>query len=158
MDRLANQLCSGLLPAMAIAGLMSVGPTMAEQQTRSFRADLTADGETAVVESSATASADLTLEIPEHRLSWTVAFQGLDAQVLGIGLHGPVQKGSNGIIMVELGPKGAKSPVRGSAVLNDAQVEYMLSGWTYVDIRTARYPTGEIRGQVRVLRPERSEP
>lgn len=136
-------------------GLMAA-PALAQFQTRSFHADLSALGETAFVESRATGAADLILEIPEHRLRWKVSAHGLDTAMLGIGLHGPVEPGSNGIVMVDLAPKGASSPVEGSAVLNDAQVEYLLSGWTYVDIRTAKYPTGEIRGQVKVLRPKRS--
>jgi hypothetical protein len=44
-------------------------------------------------------------------------------------------------------PVGA-SPMKGSAVLTDAQVADLLAGKYYINIHTAANQAGELRGQV----------
>jgi hypothetical protein len=126
----------------------------AEFRVRRFHADLNAAGETALVSSPAKGTADMELEIQSLKLHWKVIFSGLTSEITEVALHGPAQPGANGIVQITLAPKGAKSPIEGTAVLNSAQAEYMLSGWTYVDIATVRYPKGEIRNQLKVQLPQ----
>jgi hypothetical protein len=128
-----------------------------EFRLRRFHADLNADGETALVSSPAKGSVDMQLEIPSLRLHWKLAFVDLTSEPIEFALHGPAQPGANGIVQIQLAQKGARSPVEGTTVLNDAQAEYMLSGWSYVDVATARYPKGEIRSQVKVQRPTEAD-
>jgi hypothetical protein len=51
---------------------------------------------------------------------------------------------------IDLAPNGIVSPLTGSAVLNEAEVQYLLTGWSYVNITTEKWPFGEVRGQLDV--------
>ena len=44
--------------------------------------------------------------------------------------------------------QGARAVLAGSAVLTEAQLDYLLAGRMYVNVRTRRYPAGELRGQI----------
>lgn len=146
------------IPFLVMIGVLIGHQSLAaEFRVRRFHADLNAAGETALVSSPAKGTADMELEIPSLKLHWKVTFAGLTSAVTEVALHGPAQPGANGIVQLMLAPKGAKSPVEGTAVLNAAQAEYMLSGWTYVDIATTRFPKGEIRNQMKVQYPQDSD-
>ncbi len=144
--------------SLAVVGILLGHQAVAGEATvRRFHADLDANGETALVASPAKGHVEMKLELPSLRLHWNLTFTGLTSEPTELALHGPAQPGANGIPQFALAQKGAKSPVQGTAVLNDAQVEYMLSGWTYVDVQTLRNPKGEIRGQLRVEPPSESD-
>jgi hypothetical protein len=133
-------------PAAARAAAANAGK-------RFFHADLSAEGETAVVQSNARGTAEMVLDLSDLKLTWKIVYRNLNSEPLRVGLHGPAQAGSNGVVQVNLAPRNLSSPVAGSAILNEALVQYMLSGWTYVDIPTRKYPRGEIRGRLAVRPP-----
>ena len=56
-------------------------------------------------------------------------------------------------MLVDLGGKGLTSPIEGSSILNEGQLEYLLTDRMYVNILTKKYPGGELRGQLARLRP-----
>jgi hypothetical protein len=43
-------------------------------------------------------------------------------------------------------------------VLTDAQLEYLLAGRMYVNVRSRRYPAGELRGQIQRVPPPAGAP
>lgn len=118
--------------------------------SRVFHADLSAENQTRVTTSPAKGTADFRLDLATLTLSWDVEFDSLLARPIAASLHGPAQPGANGLPFVNLAPASIKSPLAGSAVVNEAQVQYLLAGWTYVNITTEDHPYGEIRGQVDV--------
>ena len=126
------------------------GLTLSDLTSREFHADLSADNQTRLTESPATGRADFFLDLTTLTLTWTVEFRGLISTPVAASLHGPAQPGANGLAFVDLAPDGIKSPLEGSAVLTEAEVQYLLAGWTYVNITTEKFPFGEARGQVDV--------
>ena len=118
--------------------------------SRVFHADLSAANQTRLTTSPATGTADFVLDLSDLTLTWTVRFEGLISTPVAASLHGPSQPGANGLRFVDLAPDGIRTPLTGSAVLNEAQVQYLLAGWTYVNITTEKFPYGEIRDQVDV--------
>lgn len=122
----------------------------APMTSRIFHAELSAENQTRVTTSPAGGIADFKLDLTTLTLTWNVEFERLLARPIAASLHGPAQPGANGLPFVNLAPAGIKSPLTGSAVLNEAQVQYLLAGWTYVNITTKEYPYGETRGQVDV--------
>jgi hypothetical protein len=137
-----------LIPAI-LAALLATA-SLAQLTSREFHADLSALNQTRLTISPATGRADFQLDLTTLTLTWTVEFDKLTAKPIAASLHGPAQPGANGLAFVDLAPKGIRSPLTGSAVLTEAEVQYLLAGWTYVNITTEKFPFGEARGQVDV--------
>lgn len=137
--------------------LLAVPVAAAAADSRQFHADLAAEWQTRYTESHATGRADFHLDLATLTLSWTVSFEGLAGPARSIALHAPAQPGANGARVLELAAPGSRSPVRGSAVISAAQAQYLLYGWTYVNLATAKFPRGEIRGQLDVRPPETAQ-
>ena len=133
-----------------LLSLVLVSPNSGQLTSRVFHADLSARNQTRLTESPATGRADFFLDLTTLELSWEVHFEDLQTAPVEAALHGPSQPGANGLAFVDLAPDGIVSPLTGSATLNEAQVQYLLAGWTYVQITTEGFPYGEARGQVDV--------
>ena len=137
--------------ALAVAVLVLIGiAANGEITSREFHADLSARNQTRLTISPASGKADFWLDLTNLTLTWEVEFDGLMSQPVAASLHGPSQPGANGLAFVNLAPDGIVSPLKGSAVLTEAEVQYLLAGWTYVNITTEKWPYGEARGQVDV--------
>jgi hypothetical protein len=120
---------------------------------RIFHADMAAEFETKYTESKATGKVDMTLDLTTKQVKWTVTYSGLESPPVDIAIYGPAQPGANGQMMFSLAPKGMKSPLTGSSPVTEGQIQYLLYGWTYVNVRTKGYDKGEIRGQLDIKPP-----
>ena len=120
---------------------------------RDFHADLSADNETKYTESPAIGTADFHLELDSLTITWKVSFRDLQGPLQTAWLYGPAQPGANGKAFLKIAPQGAKTPITGTATVTEAQVQYLLYGWTYVNLVTKNHPDGEIRGQLDVRSP-----
>lgn len=113
-----------------------------------FVAQISADEQSAYTESAGTGRAEFVLERATLRLSWTLTYSGLTSAPVGVAIHGPQAPGGNAGVLIDMGAKGISSPLKGSAILTDGQLEYLLTGRTYVNLRTQKYKLGELRGQI----------
>jgi len=147
------------LPRMAIyivsrlAACLLLGATMCPAYAEDgppihFYADLSADEQSAYTESPGLGRVDFVLERATLRLSWTLTYDKLTSAPIGAGIHGPQTPGGNAGLLIDMAPEGMANPLRGSAVLTDGQLEYLLTGRTYVNLRTTKYKAGELRGQI----------
>jgi hypothetical protein len=64
-----------------------------------------------------------------------------------IDLHGPAKPNENAASILSV--PVSESPVSGSVTLTKAQADSLLAGTIYVDMHSAAYADGEIRGQIR---------
>ena len=113
-----------------------------------FHAELSPDEESFTTESKATGYGDFTLDRDTLKLSWKVEFKDLGSLPTGAHIHGPQRPGNNSNPVFDLAPNGLKSPLTGSIVLNDGQLQTLLAGRYYVNIMTTNYKEGELRGQI----------
>ena len=118
-----------------------------------FYADLSADEQSAVTNSPALGRADFVLERATLRFSWVVTFHDLTSAPTAAGLHGPQTPGGNAGLLIDIAKSGLGSPITGSEIITDGQLDYLLTGKMYVNIRTAQYDLGELRGQIMRMRP-----
>ncbi len=133
---------------LAIA-FLAVSPTAIAANMRVFHADMSADDETKLTESPAAKGvADFTLDLDAKQIKWVVSFSGLKSEPVSVSIYGPAQPGANGQMMFSLAPKGLKSPLTGTSPVTEAQIQYLLYGWTYVNVITKDFDRGEIRGQL----------
>ena len=78
-------------------------------------------------------------------LRWKLSFSGLSGPVRGGAFHSPGMSGEIAPPVVSLG-RTVQSPAEGRAMLTARQRADLLTGQWYVNLPTARYPDGELRG------------
>ncbi|MDG2243447.1 MAG: CHRD domain-containing protein [Rhodospirillaceae bacterium] len=150
-----------LIALAALIGVLFPNPSSAapdyagtEGPPIKFRTALSADEQSAPTESPGSGLAEFVLDRPTQRLEWTVTYGKMTSNATGAHIHGPQTPGGNAGVLFDLAPDGMSSPLTGSVVLNDGELEYLLTGRLYVNIHSTRYPAGELRGQVMRVRPE----
>ena len=122
-----------------------------------FRAILSADEQSAPTTSPGIGCAIFVLHRKTLELEWTLTYSGLTSVATAAHVHGPQTPGGNAGVLFDLAPQGIRSPSSGSVILNDGQLSYLLTGRVYVNVHSARYPAGELRGHVMRLRPEQAD-
>jgi hypothetical protein len=93
-----------------------------------------------------TGTASIWLDKGTKTLSWEIAYAGLTGDAKAAHFHGPAVAGANAGVALPI-PVSA-SPMKGSAILTDAQIADLTAAKWYVNIHTAANGGGEIRGQV----------
>ena len=135
-------LISTLALAAAIAAGLAAVPASAEMLA--FKADLKAASEVPPTDSTATGTATIDVDTATKELKWTIQYSGLTGDATAAHFHGPAAVGENAGPAVDISGKIES----GSATLTDAQLADLQAGKLYINIHTAKFPDGEIRGQV----------
>jgi hypothetical protein len=117
-----------------------------------FRVDLSPEEESHVVKSAAKGVGEMTLERATMRLSWTISFESMTSRATAAHVHGPQTPGGNAGVLFPLVTGAVSTPIKGSVILNEGQLEYILTGRAYVNIHTEKYPDGELRAQIMRVR------
>ena len=98
---------------------------------------------------NASGQVDAVLDKSSGVFKWQLSYAGLSGPATAGHFHGPAMVGANAGISLPF--SGAvTSPMSGQATLTVAQMADLLAGKWYANIHTARYPGGEIRGQMTV--------
>ena len=118
-----------------------------------FFADLSDGPQRAPTESAGVGRADFVLERDTLKLSWRISFKDLTSQPVGLHIHGPVPAEGNAPVMFDLALERLSSPVKGEKVVTLGEVAFLIQNLAFVNIHTANYPLGELRGPVRKIRP-----
>jgi hypothetical protein len=135
-------LISTLALSAAMTAVLAVAPVSAEMLA--FKADLKGASEVPPTDSAATGTATVDVDTATKELKWTVQFSGLTGDATAAHFHGPAAVGENAGPAVDMSGKIES----GSATLTDAQIADLQAGKMYINIHTAKFPDGEIRGQV----------
>lgn len=144
-------------PAASASPAAAATPTPAAPRTaragtatgkRYFKAEISWANNTYYTPSNASGHAEFELDIATHKLRWVLTYKDLSSAPTKVTLHAPAQPGATGAAIMDLAPQGLKSPTTGEGQLTDAQVEYLLTGWSYALVTTRKYPQGEARGQL----------
>lgn len=117
-------------------------PAFAEELK--FTADLTAGAEVPATESSATGTADVTVDTDANTVSWVVTFENLTGDATGAHMHGPAAMDENAPPAIDM----SEDMMEGTGEITDEQIAELTDGMYYVNIHTEEYPDGEIRGQL----------
>ena len=80
-------------------------------------------------------------------LRWRLTFSQLSGPVQRGSFHSPAMSDEVAAPVLAIG-RSFVSPYEGRAMLTQAQRANLLAGQWYVNLRTARYPDGELRGQL----------
>ncbi|MBQ9578969.1 MAG: CHRD domain-containing protein [Ottowia sp.] len=80
-------------------------------------------------------------------LRFRIQFGGLSGPVRAAAFHSPAMEGEVAAPVLSIG-RAFASPYEGRAILSPRQSANLLSGQWYVELRTERFPGGELRGQM----------
>lgn len=83
-----------------------------------------------------------------HDMEWRLRVSDLSGPVTAAHFHGPAAPGTNAGVAVPITGTFVGTWQRGEAKLTDAQAADLMAGRWYVNIHTATFPGGEIRGQL----------
>jgi hypothetical protein len=137
-----------LIVAAPAVLLASYGSSRAE--IVNLKADLKGSEETPPTPSTGTGTYTGTYDTKTKKLTWTITYSGLTGPVTRADFHGPAVAGKYGSIKVRVIVN--HSPIVGSAILTKPMAKALdkdlLNGGFYINLHTAVYPRGEIRGQV----------
>jgi hypothetical protein len=136
---------AGWLSLGVLVVFVTCGVARAAQVT--FKADLNAASEVPPITSAGKGAATATLDTATKTLNWAVDYSGLSGPATAAHIHGPADPGANAGVLVPFTGDLA-SPIKGSAVLTEAQIAQLEAGKWYVNIHTAANKGGEIRGQL----------
>ncbi|WP_395060503.1 CHRD domain-containing protein [Polaromonas sp.] len=101
------------------------------------------------VASAATGQVDAMFNKETNVLRWELKYDNLSGPATAGHFHGPALVGANaGVALGWASP--VSSPMIGQATLTPAQAADLLAGRWYANIHTAKFPGGEIRGQMTV--------
>ena len=127
--------------AVGIA-VFAAGPAFAE--VLQFKATMDGKSESPPTDSAATATADIKIDTDAKTITWTTKSTGLTGAATAAHFHGPADPGANAKPEIDI----SKSIDQGTGPITDAQIADFSAGKIYVNIHTAKFPNGEIRGQV----------
>lgn len=113
----------------------------------SVHAALSAANEVPPNKSSGTGTLEGTFNKETRVLNYMVSYSGLSGVVNGGHFHGPADAGATAVATLNF-VDGMDSPIRGTAILTQAQAADLLAGKWYVNLHTAAFAGGEIRGQI----------
>jgi CHRD domain-containing protein len=136
---------SSLAVLLAAGALFAVAPAYAE--VVNMTAELNAASEVPPTDSAGTGTLEATYDTDSKALTWTVTYEGLTGDATAAHFHGPADVGANAPPVVPIEGSLA-SPIKGTATLTDEQAGQLQGGMWYFNVHTAKFPDGEIRGQV----------
>jgi hypothetical protein len=132
----------------ALAILLSASPVLALAATEHFHATLKGNSEVPATSSTAAGTLEATLDTMTMSLDYTLTWSGLTGPATMAHFHGPAASGKNAGVQVVIGGAGPASPVHATATLTADQMAQLEHGDWYVNVHSAKFPKGEIRGQV----------
>ena len=142
---LRTAVAAGLV-SLTLAGCGMMRPS---QKMDIFEANLTPSQEVPPANSTATGSAEVQFNANTNKVTWKVTFNGLTGPATAGHIHGPAPVGANAGVVIPFAGNLNAQPVMGEMTVTPAQYADMAAGLYYVNIHTARFPGGEIRGQLR---------
>lgn len=131
-----------LLTGIAVAVFVASSPGFAE--TLKFKANLTGSSEVPPNDSAGKGTADITFDTDTKKLTWSVTSSGLSGDATAAHFHGPAGASENADPVVDI----SNALTSGSAEITEKHLADLQAGRWYLNIHTAKFPDGEIRGQV----------
>jgi hypothetical protein len=137
----------GMALTLLTAGCQKQIDDMTTRRTE-FKARLSGATEVPPTASGGEGELEATYNPSNHELDWRLRFSGLTGTVTAAHFHGPAGPGANAPVAVPINSTFVGTWQRGEVKLTDTQAADLLAGRWYVNIHTAQFPGGEIRGQV----------
>lgn len=123
-----------------------IGFPAAHAEVLRFTTTLTGAAQVPPSQSRGTGAGEFQYDTSTNQLTFAIVYQDLTGPSIAGHIHGPADAGSNAGVIIPFGI--AASPINGTATLTPDQADALVRGLLYVNIHTATYKDGEIRGQI----------
>lgn len=141
-------LCAGLAAAAAaLAGCATPAKPDPNAHLATFTTRLAGTNEVPPNASMGTGTVDAVFDRNTLLLRWKMSYGNLGGPPTMAHFHGPAAIGANAPPVVTFRVP-LTSPYDGRATLTPAQAAELLAGRWYVNLHTAQFPGGELRGQM----------
>lgn len=132
---------------LAVAAMLSLAALPAAAEIVNFTVGIDGEQQVPPAATAGVGVLEASFDTETRVLTWTLLYSGLTGPATAGHFHGPADIGVNAGVAV--GFEGSlASPLVGTATLLPEQAEQLLDGLWYVNIHTAAFPGGEIRGQL----------
>ncbi len=138
------QISKRSLVVAAAAALMLFAVPAAQAEMVKYKADLSGKASVPPNDSAGKATAEVTVDTDAKKISWTMKPEGLSADATAAHFHGPASETESAPPVIDM----SANIMEGSAAITDAQLADLKAGKYYINVHTAKFPDGEIRGQV----------
>ena len=88
--------------------------------------------------------ATVRIDTETKKVTWDIAVKDLTGDPTAAHIHGPAGAGVNAPPLVDM----SANIMKGEGTVTDQQLADIQAGQTYINVHTAKYPDGEIRGQL----------
>lgn len=106
------------------------------------------------VATGATGYARIVVNESAGTLSWTVVYNNLTSAQNAAHIHAPGAIGVNAAVAIGFAaPGGTSGTITGSGTITPTQLAQLRAHQGYVNVHSANFPNGEIRGQLGIDRP-----
>lgn len=133
---------TGLAFALLSSTVLFAFPAQAEMVN--FTTELTGASEVPPSDTSAKGTADVVVDTDAKKVTWTVKVEGLTGEATAAHIHGPASATEKAPPVIDM----TANIMQGSADITEAQWAELKAGKYYVNVHTAKFPDGEVRGQL----------
>ncbi len=143
-----HYLLSGLTYVNIHSGVYPGGEIRGQIWPIQLNASLSGAAEVPPVSTAGSGNAFLT--IVNNTLNYCVSFTNLTSNATAAHLHGPATRTQNAGVLIGFSgvPAATAGSFSGSTALSAQNLLYLINGLTYVNVHSANFGGGEIRGQV----------
>ena len=143
MIRIQN---TGAVAALAVSMMFAAATAQAEMMK--FTTEMTGAAEVPPNDSAATGTAEVTLDTETKMVTWVYTHEGLSGDMTAAHIHGPAGPTESAPPVIDT----SAETMTGTSPITDAQVTELMAGTYYLNVHTEKYPDGEIRGQLAVMK------
>ena len=133
---------------LALSVAMAFAGVAAQAEMMKFTTVMTGSAELPPADSAATGTAEVTLDTKAKTVTWVYTHVGLSGDMTAAHIHGPATVTESAGPVIDT----MSETMTGTAPITDAQAAELTAGMYYFNVHTEKFPGGEIRGQLMLMR------
>ena len=127
----------------AISAVFLFVGSVAQAEMIKFTAELIGASQVPPADSAATGTVEVTLDTEAKTVTWLVTTEGLSGEPTASRIHGSAAPTESAGPVID-----TMVTMEGSAPITYEQIKDLTGGTYYYNVRTEKFPDGEIRGQL----------
>jgi Cu/Zn superoxide dismutase len=140
-----KHIAKSILTAAGLASALMFTSAAARAEMLTFKADMLGSTEVPATDSAGKGTAEVTVDTDTKKVSWTMSVEGLSGDATAAHAHGPASVTESAPPVIDM---SGDMMMKGGADITEAQWTEMKAGKYYINVHTAKFPDGEIRGQL----------